>query len=111
MDKWIDKLYTKLEAKEKTLAREQEKGYNTNDTENAIRDEKKEMLDKIFKKGKQIDTKYKTLKAKGKLDEARALSKDAALLKKYATELNSSRGGKTRRVKGGSKKNTRKNGF
>jgi predicted nucleic acid-binding Zn-ribbon protein len=108
MKKWLDKLYTTLEAKEKTLAREKEKGYNTNITENDIKNHKTKMVDTILEKGKKIDTKYKTLKAKGKLDEARALQKDADTLKNHATKLNSSRGGTRRRRRG---KGTRKNGF
>jgi predicted nucleic acid-binding Zn-ribbon protein len=106
MKKWLDKLYTTLEAKEKTLAREKEKGYNTNITENDIKNHKTKMVDTILEKGKKIDTKYKTLKAKGKLDEARALQKEAYELKNIATKINSSRGGTRRRRRG---KGTRKN--
>ena len=108
MDTWIDKLYKPLEAMEKTLANEKAKGHNTKITENAIKDEKRRMVDKILKKGATIDKRIKTLKAKGKLDEARALQKDADTLKNYATRLNSSRGG-TRRAKRRDK-GTRKNG-
>jgi len=107
MKKWLDALYTKLEAKEKTLAREKEKGYNTNDTENDIKTHKTKMVDTILEKGKKIDEKYKTLKAKGKLDEARALKKEAYELKNIATRINSSGGGKTRRSK--QRRGTRKN--
>ena len=108
MDTWIDKLYKPLEAMEKTLANEKAKGHNTKITENAIKDEKRRMVDKILKKGATIDKKIKTLKAKGKLDEARDLQKDADRLKNHATRLNSSRGG-TRRAKRRDK-GTRKNG-
>ena len=109
MQPWLDKLYTKLEAKEKTLAREKEKGHSTNITENDIKNHKTKMVDTILEKGKKIDEKITKLMKSGKLDEARALKKEAYELKNIATRINSSRGG-TRRVKGGSKK-TRKNGF
>jgi predicted nucleic acid-binding Zn-ribbon protein len=108
MKKWLDKLYTTLEAKEATLAREKAKGHSTNITENDIKNHKTKMVDTILEKGKKIDTKYKTLKAKGKLDEARALQKEAYELKNIATKINSSRGGTRRRRRG---KGTRKNGF
>ena len=93
---------------EVTLAREKANGHKTNDTETAIKNEKTRMVPKILKKGATIDKKIKTLKAKGKLDEARALQKDADTLKNHATKLNSSRGG-TRRSKRRSN-GTRKNG-
>ena len=109
MEKFLDALYKPLEAKEATLAREKAKGHKTNITENAIKDEKRRMVDKILKKGATIDERVKKLKAKGKLDEARALQKDADTLKNYATKLNSSRGG-TRRSKRRDR-GTRKNGF
>jgi transcription termination factor NusB len=110
MQPWLNKLYTTLEAKEATLAREKEKGYSTNITENDIKNHKRKMVDTILEKGKKIDEKITKLMKSGKLDEARALKKEAYELKNIATKINSSRGGKTRRVKGGSKK-TRKNGF
>ena len=109
METWIDKLYKPLEAKEATLAREKKKGHKTNDTETAIKNEKRSMVTKILKKGATIDKRIKTLKAKGKLDEARALQKDADRLKNHATKLNSSSGG-TRRAKRRDR-GTRKNGF
>ena len=109
MDTWIDKLYKRLDAMEVTLAREKAKGHKTNDTETAIKNEKTRMVPKILKKGATIDKRIKTLKAKGKLDEARALQKDADTLKNHATRLNSSRGG-TRRAKRRDR-GTRKNGF
>jgi hypothetical protein len=109
MEKFLDALYKRLEAMEKTLAREKAKGHSTNITENAIKDEKTRMVPKILKKGATIDNKIKTLKAKGKLDEARALQKDADTLKNHATKLNSSRGGTRRAKRRG--KGTRKNGF
>jgi len=108
MQPWLDKLYTKLEAKEKTLAREKAKGHSTNITENAIKDEKTRMVPKILKKGATIDKRIKTLKAKGKLDEARVLQKEADTLKNHATKLNSSSGGTRRRRRSNG---TRKNGF
>ena len=108
MDTWIDKLYKPLEAKEATLAREKKKGHKTNDTETAIKNEKRSMVTKILKKGATIDKRIKTLKAKGKLDEARALQKDADRLKNHATTLNSSSGGTRRRRRSNG---TRKNGF
>jgi len=106
MDTWIDKLYKRLEVKEATLAREQKKGHSTNDTENDINNEKRSMVTKILKKGATIDKRIKTLKAKGKLDEARLLQKEADTLKNHATKLNSSSGG-TRRPRGSNK--TRRN--
>ena len=109
MKKWLDALYTKLEAKEKTLAREKEKGHSTNITENDIKNHKTKMVDTILEKGKKIDEKITKLMKSGKLDEARALKKEAYELKNIATRINSSRGG-TRRAKRGSK-GTRKNGF
>ena len=109
MEKFLDALYKRLDAMEVTLAREKAKGHKTNITENAIKDEKRRMVDKILKKGATIDKRIKTLKAKGKLDEARDLQKDADTLKNHATKLNSSRGG-TRRSKRRDK-GTRKNGF
>jgi hypothetical protein len=108
MEKFLDALYKRLDAMEVTLANEKEKGHKTNDTENAIKNEKTSMVAKILKKGATIDKRIKTLKAKGKLDEARALQKDADTLKNHATRLNSSRGG-TRRAKRRDK-GTRKNG-
>jgi len=109
MQPWLDKLYTKLEAKEKTLAREKEKGYNTNDTENDIKTHKTKMVDTILEKGKKIDEKVIKLMKSGKLDEARELKKKAYELKNIAARINSSRGGKTRRSK--QRRGTRKNGF
>ena len=109
MEKFLDALYKRLEAMEKTLANEKAKGHKTNITENAIKDEKRRMVDKILKKGATIDKRIKTLKAKGKLDKARELQKEADTLKNYATKLNSSGGG-TRRSKRRSN-GTRKNGF
>ena len=108
METWIDKLYKPLEAKEATLAREKKKGHKTNDTETAIKNEKRSMVTKILKKGATIDERIKKLKAKGKLDEARALQKDADRLKNHATTLNSSSGGTRRRRRSNG---TRKNGF
>jgi hypothetical protein len=108
MKKWLDALYTKLEAKEATLAREKAKGHKTNDTETDIKNHKTSMVDKILKEGKKIDERIKKLKAKGKLDEARALQNEAYELKNIATRLNSSRGG-TRRAKRRDR-GTRKNG-
>ena len=108
MDKWIDKLYKRLEVKEATLAREEKKGHSTNDTENDINNEKRSMVTKILKKGATIDKRIKTLKAKGKLDEARVLQKEADTLKNHATKLNSSSGGTRRRRRSNG---TRKNGF
>ena len=107
MDTWIDKLYKPLEAKEATLAREKANGHKTNDTEIMIKNEKTSMVAKILKKGATIDERIKKLKAKGKLDEARALQKDADTLKNHATRLNSSRGGTRRRRRSNG---TRKNG-
>ena len=109
MEKFLDALYKRLDAMEVTLAREKAKGHKTNDTETAIKNEKTRMVPKILKKGATIDKRIKTLKAKGKLDEARDLQKDADTLKNHATKLNSSRGG-TRRSKRRDK-GTRKNGF
>jgi hypothetical protein len=109
MQPWLDKLYTKLEAKEKTLAREKEKGYNTNDTEADIKNHKTKMLKTIDEKHKKIFEKYTKLKTSGKLDDARKAKKESDELRNIATRINSSRGG-TRRAKRGSKK-TRKNGF
>ena len=109
METWIDKLYKPLEAKEATLAREKKKGHKTNDTETAIKNEKRSMVTKILKKGATIDKRIKTLKAKGKLDEARALQNEAYELKNIATRIHSSRGG-TRRAKRRDR-GTRKNGF
>ena len=108
MEKFIDALYKPLEAKEATLAREKAKGHKTNITENAIKDEKRSMVAQILKKGATIDKRIKTLKAKGKLDKARELQKEADTLKNYATKLNSSRGGTRRRRRSNG---TRKNGF
>ena len=108
MKKWLDALYTKLEAKEATLAREKAKGHKTNDTETDIKNHKTKMVDKNHKEGKKNDERIKKLKAKGKLDEARDLQKDADRLKNHATRLNSSRGG-TRRAKRRDR-GTRKNG-
>jgi hypothetical protein len=107
MEKFLDALYKRLDAMEVTLAREKAKGHKTNITENAIKDEKRSMVAKILKKGATIDKRIKTLKAKGKLDEARDLQKDADKLKNYATKLNSSRGGTRRRRRSNG---TRKNG-
>jgi hypothetical protein len=109
MKKWLDALYTKLEAKEATLAREKKKGHKTNDTETDIKNHKTSMVDKILKEGKKIDERIKKLKAKDKLDEARALQKEADELKNIATRIHSSRGG-TRRAKRRDR-GTRKNGF
>jgi transcription termination factor NusB len=108
MQPWLDKLYTTLEAKEKTLAREKEKGHSTNITENDIKNHKTKMVDTILEKGKKIDEKITKLMKSGKLDEARALKKEAYELKNIATRINSSRGGTRRRRRG---KGTRKNGF
>ena len=108
MEKFIDALYKPLEAKEATLAREKAKGVSTETTEIMIKNEKRSMVAKILKKGATIDKRIKTLKAKGKLDEARELQKEADKLKNYATKLNSSGGGTRRRRRG---KGTRKNGF
>ena len=108
METWIDKLYKPLEAKEAPHARAKKKGHKTNDTETAIKNEKRSMVTKILKKGATIDKRIKTLKAKGKLDEARALQKDADRLKNHATTLNSSSGGTRRRRRSNG---TRKNGF
>ena len=108
MEKFLDALYKPLEAMEKTLANEKAKGHKTNITENAIKDEKRRMVDKILKKGATIDKRIKTLKAKGKLDEARALQNEAYELKNIATRIHSSRGG-TRRAKRRDR-GTRKNG-
>ena len=108
MEKFLDALYKRLEAMEKTLAREKAKGHSTNITENAIKDEKRSMVTKILKKGATIDKRIKTLKAKGKLDEARVLQKEADTLKNHATKLNSSSGGTRRRRRSNG---TRKNGF
>jgi predicted nucleic acid-binding Zn-ribbon protein len=108
MQPWLDKLYTTLEAKEATLAREKKKGYSTNITENDIKNHKTKMVDTILEKGKKIDEKITKLKTSGKLDEARALKKEAYELKNIATKINSSRGGTRRRRRG---KGTRKNGF
>lgn len=108
MEKFLDALYKPLEAKEATLAREKKNGVSTKTTEIMIKNEKTSMVAKILKKGATIDKKIKTLKTKGKLDEARALQKDADTLKNHATRLNSSRGG-TRRAKRRDK-GTRKNG-
>lgn len=108
MEKFIDALYKPLEAKQATLAREKAKDVSTKTTEIMIKNEKRSMVDKILKKGATIDKKIKALKAKGKLDEARALQKDADTLKNYATKLNSSRGGTRRRRRSNG---TRKNGF
>jgi hypothetical protein len=105
MKKWLDALYTKLEAKEKTLAREKEKGYNTNDTEADIKNHKTRMLATIDEKHKKIFEKYTKLKT-SKPDEARALKKESDELRNIATRINSSRGG-TRRRRGSNK--TRKN--
>ena len=107
MEKFLDALYKRLDAMEVTLANEKEKGHKTNDTETAIKNEKRSMVTKILKKGATIDKRIKTLKAKGKLDEARALQKDADTLKNHATRLNSSRGGTRRRRRD---RGTRKNG-
>jgi len=109
MEKFLDALYKRLEAMEKTLAREKAKGHSTNITENAFKDEKTRMVPKILKKGATIDNIIKTLKAKGKLDEARALKKKAYELKNIAARIHSSGGGKTRRSK--QRRGTRKNGF
>jgi transcription termination factor NusB len=109
MQPWLDKLYTKLEAKEKTLAREKEKGHSTNITENDIKNHKTKMVDTILEKGKKIDEKITKLMKSGKLDEARALKKEAYELKNIATRINSSRGGTRRAKRRG--KGTRKNGF
>ena len=109
MEKFLDALYKRLEAMEKTLANEKAKGHKTNITENAIKNEKTSMVAKILKKGATIDKRIKTLKAKGKLDKARELQKEADTLKNYATKLNSSGGG-TRRAKRRDR-GTRKNGF
>lgn len=108
MEKFLDALYKPLEAKEATLAREKAKDVSTKTTEIMIRNEKRSMVTKILKKGATIDKRIKTLKAKGKLDEARALQKDADTLKNHATKLNSSSGGTRRRRRG---RGTRKNGF
>ena len=108
MEKFLDALYKRLDAMEVTLAREKAKGHSTNITENAIKDEKARMVPKILKKGATIDKRIKTLKAKGKLDEARDLQKDADRLKNHATKLNSSSGGTRRRRRSNG---TRKNGF
>jgi hypothetical protein len=105
MQPWLDKLYTKLEAKEKTLAREKEKGYNTNDTEADIKNHKTRMLATIDEKHKKIFEKYTKLKT-SKPDEARALKKESDELRNIATRINSSRGGTRRRRRG---KGTRKN--
>jgi hypothetical protein len=107
MKKWLDALYTKLEAKEKTLAREKEKGYNTNDTEADIKNHKTRMLKTIDEKHKKIFEKYTKLKI-SKPDEARALKKESDELRNIATRINSSRGG-TRRRRGSNK--TRKNKY
>jgi hypothetical protein len=107
MKKWLDALYTKLEAKEATLAREKEKGYNTNDTEADIKNHKTKMLATIDEKHKKIFEKYTKLKT-SKPDEARALKKESDELRNIATRINSSRGGTRRRRRG---KGTRKNGF
>lgn len=109
MEKFLDALYKPLEAKEATLAREKAKGVSTKTTEIMIKNEKRSMVTKILKKGATIDKRIKTLKAKGKLDEARDLQKDADTLKNYATKLNSSRGGTRRSKRRG--RGTRKNGF
>jgi len=111
MQPWLDKLYTKLEAKEATLAREKANNRSkkiTEITENDINNEKRSMVTKILKKGAPIDKRIKTLKAKGKLDEARVLQKEADTLKNHATKLNSSSGGTRRRRRSNG---TRKNGF
>lgn len=108
MEKFLDALYKPLEAKEATLAREKAKGVSTETTEIMIKNEKRSMVTKILKKGATIDKRIKTLKAKGKLDEARALQKDADKLKNYATKLNSSSGGTRRRRRSNG---TRKNGY
>jgi chaperonin cofactor prefoldin len=107
MEKFLDALYKPLEAKEATLAREKAKDVSTKTTEIMIKNEKTSMVAKILKKGATIDKRIKTLKAKGKLDEARALQKDADTLKNHATRLNSSRGGTRRRRRD---RGTRKNG-
>ena len=112
MKKWLDALYTKLEAKEATLAREKADNRSTKImeiSENAIKNHKTSMVDKILEEGKKIDERIKKLRAKGKLDEARALQKEADELKNHATRLNSSRGG-TRRAKRRDR-GTRKNGY
>jgi hypothetical protein len=108
MQPWLVKLYTTLEAKEATLAREKEKGYNTNITENDIKNHKTRMLATIDEKHKKIFEKITKLKAKGKLDEARKAKKESDELRNIATRINSSRGGTRRRRRG---KGTRKNGF
>jgi hypothetical protein len=107
MEKFLDALYKPLEAKEATLAREKAKDVSTKTTEIMIKNEKRSMVAKILKKGATIDKKIKTLKTNNKLDEARALQKDADTLKNHATRLNSSRGGTRRRRRSNG---TRKNG-
>jgi len=109
MEKFLDALYKPLEVKEATLAREKANNRSkkiTEITENDIKNEKRSMVTKILKKGATIDKRIKTLKAKGKLDEARVLQKEADTLKNHATKLNSSSGGTRRRRRG---KGTRKN--
>lgn len=109
MQPWLEKLYTTLEAKEATLAREKKmKDVDTTDTENDIKTHKTRMLKTIDEKHKKIFEKYTKLKTSGKLDEARALKKESDELRNIATKINSSRGGTRRRRRG---KGTRKNGF
>jgi hypothetical protein len=108
MQPWLDKLYTKLEAKEATLAREKKmKDVDTTDTENDIKNHKTKMLATIDEKHKKIFEKYTKLKT-SKPDEARKAKKESDELRNIATRINSSRGGTRRRRRG---KGTRKNGF